>query len=242
MTWDNKINVLIAAAGKGSRANLPYPKTLFKIEGKEILARILENLDEFDEKPTIIVSPGGKKHIKNFLLTNNRNANIVIQENPKGMGDAVLNFEKSPSAEFSKDILLIWGDIPFIRKLTVKKMIQRHFENNNAFTFVTADTDKAYTIVKRNERDEIIDILETKEENLPIKNGERDIGLFIFKKDIIFQFLKLELTKKYSSTSKEHGFLYIINHLVENEFKVEGIKIANKKELISLNKISDLNY
>ena len=121
-------------------------------------------------------------------------------------------------------------------------MIQRHFENNNVFTFVTRDTDKAYTIVKRNERDEIIDILETKEENLPIKNGERDIGLFIFKKDIIFKFLKLELTKKYSLTSKEHGFLYIINHLVKNQFKVEGLKIAHKKELISLNKISDLNY
>ncbi len=241
MKLNKNINVLIAAAGKGSRANLPYPKTLYKINGKEILARILDNLEELDKEPTIIASPNGEKYIKDFLLENGRYANIVIQENPKGMGDAVINFEKSPFSKLSENILLIWGDIPYIRKLTIQKMIQSHFGNNNTFTFVTSDTEKAYTIVQRNERDEVIDIIETREENIPIKSGERDIGLFIFRKDPVFNLLKLELPKKYSLKTKEHGFLYIVNHLVKKGFKVEGIKIANKKELISLNKISDLD-
>lgn len=236
------INILIAAAGKGSRANLPYPKTLYKINGKEILARILDNLEELDKEPTIIVSPKGEQYIKNFLLKSDRNANIVIQANPNGMGDAVLNFEKSPFAKSSKNILLIWGDIPFIRKSTIKKMIESHFKNNNTFTFITSDTDKAYTRVIRNEKSEVIDILETREEDIPIKRGERDIGLFIFKKDKVFDLLKLDLAKKYSIKSKEHGFLYIVNYLVKNGLRVEGIKIANKKELISLNRISDLNF
>ncbi len=238
----NDINVLIAAAGKGSRANLPYPKTLYKINGKEILARILDNLEELDKEPTIIASPKGERFIKNFLLESDRNANIIIQENPNGMGDAVLNFEKSSFAESSKNILLIWGDIPFIRKSTVNKLIKSHFKNNNTFTFITSDTDKAYTRVKRNERGEVIDIIETREEDIPIKSGERDIGLFIFKKDKVFDLLKLDLSKKYSLKSKEHGFLYIVKNLVKNGLRVEGIKIANKKELISLNSLSDLNF
>ena len=37
--------------------------------------------------------------------------------------DAILKFEKSPSFKNSTDIFLIWGDIPFIREETVKRMI-----------------------------------------------------------------------------------------------------------------------
>ena len=242
MNWDNKINVLIAAAGKGTRANLPYPKTLYKINGKEILARILDNLGDFDKNPTIIVSPNGEKNIRDFLNKNSRKANIVIQEYPKGMGDAVLSFEKSSFSSSCKNILLIWGDIPFIRKVTIQKLIRNHFENNNTFTFISSDTEKAYTRVLRNKRDDVIDIIETREENIPIKKGERDIGVFIFSKDEVFNLLKLDLPRKYSLKSKEHGFLYVVNHLAKKGFKIEGMKIAKKEELISLNKISDLDH
>ena len=242
MNWDKKISVLIAAAGKGSRANLPYPKTLYKINGKEILARILDTLEEFDKQPTVVVSPKGQRHINDFLVKNDIEANIVIQEHPKGMGDAVLIFEKSACSSSSENILLIWGDIPFIRKVTVQKMIRNHFKNDNTFTFITSDTEEAYTRVMRDERDDVIDIIETREENIPIKSGERDIGLFIFRKEPVFNLLKLELPKKYSLKSREHGFLYIVHYLAKKGYKVEGMKIAEKEELISLNKISDLDY
>ena len=106
----------------------------------------------------------------------------MIQENPRGMGDAVLQFEKYPSFEIVKNILLIWGDVPFIRKETIQRMVDQHFQNNNTFTFVTAETETAYTRVIRDKRNKILDVIETREENLPIKKGERDIGLFIFKK------------------------------------------------------------
>ena len=68
MKLNNKIGVLIAAAGKGTRAKLSYPKTLYKINGKEILLSILEITNEYDQKPTIIVSPKGEIDINNFLI------------------------------------------------------------------------------------------------------------------------------------------------------------------------------
>ena len=240
MKLNNKIGVLIAAAGKGTRAKLSYPKTLYKINGKEILLSILDITSDYDQKPTIVVSPKGERDINNFLSENSKTCNLVIQEIAKGMGDAVMQFKKSPSFELCENILLIWGDIPFIKKVTIKKMVERHLKKDNTFTFVTAETDKAYTRVNRDQNEQVIEILETREENLPIKKGERDIGLFIFKKKDIFDLLELNLSKKFSSRTKEHGFLYVVSHLVKNGYKVEGLKIAKGKELISLNKISDL--
>ena len=241
MKFNKKVKVLIVAAGKGSRANLPYPKTLFKINGEEILLKILNTTKDLDDFPTIIVSPKGKKDIKDFLVNYSKKAFLAIQKDAKGMGDAVMQFKKSPAFEISDDILLIWGDIPYIKKKTIQEMVEVHFKSNNTFTFVTAETEKAYTKVIRDEKNNILDVIETREESIPIKKGERDIGLFIFKKNEIFNLLKMELPKKYSLKTKEHGFLYLIRHLVEKGFKVEGLKIAEKQELISLNKITDLD-
>ena len=241
MTSKNKISTLIATAGKGSRAKLPYPKTLYRINGKEILLRILDKTKTYDDCPTIVVSPSGKSEIENFLSKNFIDSYLVIQEEPRGMGDAVLQFKKSPSFKVSENVLLIWGDIPFIRKVTIQKMVKRHFEENNVFTFVTSETERAYTRVLRDKKGNVQEILETREEDLPIEKGERDIGLFIFKSKEIFKLLKMDLPKKYSSKTSEHGFLYLVSHLIKNGHKVEGLNIANDKELLSLNKISDLN-
>ena len=40
------------------------------------------------------------------------------------MGDAVLKFKQSSYYKSSDHILLIWGDVPFIREKTVYKMMK----------------------------------------------------------------------------------------------------------------------
>ena len=235
-----KIKVLIPAAGKGSRAGLNYPKTLYKIEGKEILLYIFELIENIDQEPTIIVSPEGEKDINNFLKLKKRKAQLIIQPKPRGMGDAVLKFKQSSYYKSSDHILLIWGDVPFIREKTVYKMIESHLKNNNDFTLVTKFVDKAYTCIERDNSGNIIKVIETREEELEPMPGERDIGLFLFKKEPIFKILKEEQNSKFGKLTGEHGFLYIIEHLIKNGFKVEGLSIANSKEIKSLNRLSDL--
>ena len=63
MTLKNKLAVLVAAAGKGTRSGLDYPKTLFEIDGQSILSRILEVVPSLDLKPTIVASPAGERPI-----------------------------------------------------------------------------------------------------------------------------------------------------------------------------------
>ena len=63
----SKICALVAAAGSGTRACLPYPKTLFPIQGKPILIRVAELLAPYDLHPTIIVSPNGQAQIQECL-------------------------------------------------------------------------------------------------------------------------------------------------------------------------------
>ena len=51
--------------------------------------------------------------------------------------------------------------------------------------------------------------------------------------------LKKNHKKKFNKVTKEHSFLYIVENLVKNNFRVEAIKIATKDEIKELNTLQD---
>ena len=235
------IKVLIADAGLGSRSGLNYPKTLFSVQGKPILIHLLEVLKNIDVQPTVIVSPDGHDSVMECLERNKFSAHLIIQPEPLGMGDAVLQFRNSPAFRNSEHILLVWGDIPFIQPQTVAALIREHEENNNDFSLVTKEVDAAYTLVNRNKKGEITGINETREtKNATPHYGERDIGLFLFRKEPVFDLLEQDLVGKYGQVTGEHGFLYIVQHLASQGFRVQGLPVATDLDLVSFNTMKDL--
>lgn len=232
---------LIAAAGRGSRAGLPYPKTLFPVQGKPILLRICDTLRPYDAQPTIIVSPSGEGPIGECLEKAGFAAHLIRQPEPKGMGDAVLRYAESPAFAAAKQILLIWGDVPFVQPETVAAMLDAHEARDNDFSFVTRITKRPYTLVERGPQGGVVRVRETREEEIsPPEEGERDIGLFVFRSDVVMPLLKEELPGKRGKATDEHGFLYVIGHLVERGFKVEALRIAKEIETVALNRLQDL--
>jgi len=235
-----KLKVLIAAAGRGTRAGLPYPKTLFPINGKPILIHIFELISQYDDNPVVVVSPNGLAPIQKCLEKYNFKAQLLIQHKPIGMGDAVLHFEESKDFLDTKNVLLLWGDIPFIERKTLQSLIKAHLNMKNTLTFVTKKVDLAYTLVNRNEKNKVISLIETREEGSSPKPGERDIGLFIFDKQSVFNLLRGDLPKKYGRKTGEHGFLYIIQHMVDRGYDIEALPIASSLDIVSLNYLEDL--
>jgi bifunctional UDP-N-acetylglucosamine pyrophosphorylase/glucosamine-1-phosphate N-acetyltransferase len=234
-------SVLVAAAGRGARAGLPYPKTLYPVRGRPTLVRILETLSNLDQRPTVVISPSGRIPISKCLSRFNISAHMVEQSEPKGMGDAVLCFRKSGAYGSSNNVLLIWGDIPLIEKATVDAMVTAHVENDNDFTFVTGWVSNAYTLVERCARGQVVGVLESRELG-PWETivGERDIGLFIFRRDLVLDLLEQDLPGKLGKISGEHGFLYVIRLLTSRGHRVVGLPIATELDLVSLNSVSDL--
>jgi bifunctional UDP-N-acetylglucosamine pyrophosphorylase/glucosamine-1-phosphate N-acetyltransferase len=235
------LHVLIAAAGKGSRAGLPYPKTLYPIQGKPILVRLHELLAHLDHSPTVIVSPSGKEDVASCLAEYGYAAHLIVQAEPRGMGEAVLQFRSSPAYADANDVLLVWGDIPFIQPKTVASVVDAHRLAGNDFTLATRMVDAAYTIVTRDAHGKVLRVTETREMGAMAPHvGERDIGLFVFRKQPVFDLLQQDLPGKYGKATGEHGFLYVIEHLVGRGFRVEGLPIATELDLVSLNALADI--
>ena len=237
-----ELRALVAAAGRGTRAGLPYPKTLFPIQGLPILVRIARLLQPYDQKPTVIVSPDGMGPIAQCLSDYALAAELVVQSEPRGMGDAVLQFRDSPAFADAENVLLIWGDIPFVQPSTVDAMVTAHRQHQNDFTFATRFVEKAYTVVSRDSQGAVTDVRETRESSLATPpSGERDIGLFIFRKQPVFDLLLEDLPGKFGKTTEEHGFLYVIEHLVSRGCRVEALPVATEQDLVSLNSMTDIH-
>ena len=237
-----ELRALVAAAGRGTRAGLPYPKTLFPVQGKPILVHIADLLAPYDLRLTVIVSPVGQEPIRQCLSQHHVAADLVVQPEARGMGDAVLRLEQSPAFADNEHVLLIWGDVPFIQPETVASVVETHRAQGNDFTFATRMVDSAYTVVSRDAAGQVTRVIETREEGVgQPQAGERDIGLFVFRKTVVFDMLHEELAGKFGKSTGEHGFLYIIGHLAARGHKVVALPVATELDLVSLNSMKDID-
>jgi len=234
-----KYRVLIAAAGAGTRAGLPYPKTLHPVEGRPILGRILDVVGRHDPCPTIIVAPAGRDAIAKFLADEGRHAHLVDQARPTGMGDAVLAFEQSPAAQEAETVILVWGDIPFLSEATLEATLTYHDSAVATLTFPSAIVERAYTVVTRSAEGIVTALDETRLLGVAPSHGERDIGLFVFRTEPVLTALR-DSAAAHDPKRGEHGFLHIVRRLAAAGNRVEALPVATPRETISLNALTDL--
>lgn len=229
-----KFRAVIPAAGKSSRSGLNYPKTLYRVNGVPILIRICRLLEAYNTRPLVIINPVFQEKFETVLQEFGQDAELIFQENAKGMGDALLQATNYLSAE--EDIILIWSDIPFIAASTLKLLIDCHIAHQNNFSLATRLGKDCYTIVSRN-AGKLQDVLETRALGIaPAADGERDIGLFIFKKNPLFEIIANATV----AGGKEHGFLDAIGRLVKAGAKVEAYPIAQANDVLSFNTPEEL--
>jgi bifunctional UDP-N-acetylglucosamine pyrophosphorylase/glucosamine-1-phosphate N-acetyltransferase len=233
-----KVRVVIPAGGRSSRSGLAYPKSLYRLTGTPILVRIIQKVAQYDSRPVLIINPAHEPVFTRVLQEFNLNVDLVFQHEPKGMGHALLQADQLLHEE--EHILLVWSDIPFLSETTIDHLAKCHFACQNHFSLATSIGTNCYTIVERVEG-KLVSVKETRALGIPpAEKGERDIGLFFFKKQPVFALLAADAAGDYEAGKNEHGFLYIIGKVVATGAKVEGYPIALPIDILSFNTPEDL--
>lgn len=236
---NRKFRVLIPAGGRSSRSGLSYPKTLYRLRGIPILIGLLQKVEKYDQRPIIIINPAHEALFSKVLHEFNRKVEFVFQPEPKGMGNAVLQADNSIAS--NDDVILTWSDIPLLNETTIDHLVKCHQVSNNDFSLVTSIGENCYTIVERDNTGKLVNVIETKAAGIkPPDWGEREIGLFVFKKEPVFKLLRKDQNGSYEAGKNEHGFLYNIEILAKEGKKIEGYPIALPQDLLSFNTPEDL--
>ncbi|MGC8716633.1 MAG: bifunctional UDP-N-acetylglucosamine diphosphorylase/glucosamine-1-phosphate N-acetyltransferase GlmU [bacterium] len=160
---------IVLAGGVGVRMKSSVPKLFHKLLGKPIIKYVLDNVSRLNLTKIIVVIPPDLE--ENFRKIGGEDFSYVIQENPRGTGDAVrIAFSE---VEDSENVLIVNGDAPLISSKILEGMINFHLENKPSATLLTTvlPDPMAYGRIVRDSSGKVLRIVEAKDASL----GERDI-------------------------------------------------------------------
>jgi bifunctional UDP-N-acetylglucosamine pyrophosphorylase / glucosamine-1-phosphate N-acetyltransferase len=128
-------NVVILAAGKGTRMKSARAKIMHEIMGKPMIAYVIERAKELDPAKIIVVIGHEKETVEAYLRESG--VTIVVQEEQKGTAHALL--AAAPHLD-DGDVLVLYGDVPLI---TMETLIEfsKAFEAADGIAFMTTEVD-----------------------------------------------------------------------------------------------------
>ncbi|WP_132391946.1 bifunctional UDP-N-acetylglucosamine diphosphorylase/glucosamine-1-phosphate N-acetyltransferase GlmU [Novosphingobium sp. PhB165] len=117
----NPLAIVVLAAGKGTRMKSDLHKVLHPIAGRPMLEHLLESAAALSPERQVVVAGHGREQLEKALGSR---AAIAVQEPQLGTGHAVQQAEGA-LAGFSGDVLILYGDVPFVTTETMRAMIER---------------------------------------------------------------------------------------------------------------------
>ena len=121
MTGNRPLAIVVLAAGKGTRMKSDLHKVLHPIAGRPMLEHLLASAAELAPQRQVVVAGHGREQLETAL---GGRAEIAVQDPQLGTGHAVQQAEGA-LAGFSGDVLILYGDVPFVRPETMRAMIAR---------------------------------------------------------------------------------------------------------------------
>ncbi|WP_119460137.1 bifunctional UDP-N-acetylglucosamine diphosphorylase/glucosamine-1-phosphate N-acetyltransferase GlmU [Rhodospirillaceae bacterium SYSU D60014] len=119
MTNSNAAAVILAA-GKGTRMKSSLPKVMHAIAGRPMIGHVLASLAPLGCDPAVVVVAPGMDRVARAVAP----APTAIQAEQLGTAHAVLA-ARNALAGFAGDVLVLYGDSPFISTETLQRLLDR---------------------------------------------------------------------------------------------------------------------
>ena len=113
--------IVVLAAGKGTRMKSDLHKVLHPIAGRPMLLHLLASAEALAPEHCVVVAGHGREQLEKAL---GDRAVLAVQDPQLGTGHAVQQAEATLSG-FSGDVLILYGDVPFVSTETMRAMIDR---------------------------------------------------------------------------------------------------------------------
>ncbi len=242
---ENMTDIIILAAGRGTRMESEEPKVLLSVNGKPIIHYLLDALcaSGVNQEPIVVVSPTNQKQIKSTLK--NYHCRFVVQKKQLGTGHAVNSVFKNKIL-LEENVMVVMGDHASYSAATFKKLSQGHKKNDSPVTMATTKVPEYRGLyqcfydfgrIKRDKNGKILGIIEkndASEEEKEIK--EVNPSLYVFKTD----WLKKNIEKiKMNKKKGEYYLTDIIAIATGQGIKVNSIAIK-PEECLGINTPEDL--
>jgi len=129
------LNIVILAAGKGTRMHSNQPKVLHAIGGKPILAHVIDCAKSLNPQKMIVVYGYGGEIVREAFA--HENITWVNQAEQLGTGHAVQ--QAAPYLDDDANTLIMLGDVPLVDKASCETLVESAANKLAILSFNKAD-------------------------------------------------------------------------------------------------------
>ncbi len=186
----NNLEVIILAAGLGTRMKSATVKVLHRAAGRPIIDYVVDLASQVSEKPPIVVVGYQREVVQKWL---GDRARYAVQEEQLGTGHAVLQAAQVLGKAGGRKILILSGDVPLTRAETLQHLIEEHERSGSALTLLTMRlADPAmYGRIVGDSKGAVTRIVEAKDATQEEKKiDEVNAGIYLFDGDQLFDNLR----------------------------------------------------
>lgn len=235
---NENLEVIILAAGLGTRMKSKTIKILHRAAGRPIVDYVLDLAAELTQRPPVMVVGHQRDAVQQSV---GDRARYAVQEEQLGTGHAVLQAAALVEADgvAGKRILVLSGDVPLTRAETLRRLLDEHARAGNALTLLTMKPDDPamYGRIVRDDAGAVQRIVEAKDASDDEKRiGEVNAGIYVFDGEHLFENLR---NLKTDNAQKEYYLTDLLQVLRERGHRV-GAVIAEPIEALGVNSRSEL--
>lgn len=156
---DNGLEVVVLAAGKGTRMYSDLPKVLHELAGEPLLAHVLRHVKQLGPGAVHVVLGHGAERIKDRFK--HEQVRWVQQQPQLGTGHAVQ--AALPGISPQSKVLVVYGDVPLAGPPVLRPLLQQCAPGNIALLTVTVDDPGGLGRIIRNPDGAVVAIVEDKD-------------------------------------------------------------------------------
>ena len=155
----NSTDIVILAAGKGTRMQSALPKVLHPLAGRPLLDHVISSADTVaDSKKIIVTGHGAEQVAQTFAQTD-----AVFVQQAEQLGTAHAVQMALPHLRSQANVLILYGDVPLITPETISKILNAVDKDHIALLTIHLDNPTGYGRIVRNAAGEIESIVEQKD-------------------------------------------------------------------------------
>lgn len=154
------LDIVILAAGQGTRMRSSLPKVLHPVAGLSMLGHVINTARQLQPDSIQVVIGHGADLVREQLAADD--LQFVIQREQLGTGHAVAQALPTLKAE---RVLVLYGDVPLIEKETLERLLTRVDQQHLALLTVELDDPTGYGRIIRDTDGAVQAIVEQKDAN-----------------------------------------------------------------------------
>ena len=155
------LDILVLAAGKGTRMRSDLPKVLHPIGGKPLVQHVVETARQVGGDRIMVITGHGAELVEQRMAASD--ISFVLQTQQLGTGHAVQ--QALPQLRSEATVLILYGDVPLTRAETLHKLIAHVNNQQMGLLTVNLPDPTGYGRILRDASGAVTAIVEHKDAN-----------------------------------------------------------------------------